>query len=143
IYIANGAAFAGVSLLSASMVADVAEFEAWRTGRRREALYSSLLSWMDKICAAVGTLLCGIAFSLIDFNAAQGSAQPASTLRQMQLLYAAFPLAGAVVAILLLRRYPLSERAMAAVKRASDKRRPGLLAAEGKMGLPAIYPEPA
>lgn len=142
IYMANGAGFAGVALLAASMVADVADLEEWRTGRRSEGLYCSILSWGDKLSAGLGTLLCAAVFPAVGFASGAGAAQDPSTLRLMQWAYALFPFLGAAVAVVSLQGYRLNERSVAALKRAMQRRRRGAEPgpAEDTTPLPAICP---
>jgi glycoside/pentoside/hexuronide:cation symporter, GPH family len=104
----NGAANAGFSLVANAMLGDVADLDEWRTGLRREALFTSLLSWFEKAGNSIGSLVAGFALVWIGFNAKLGAQSP-DTLRLMQLAYFAMPTTGALLALWLIRRYDLTE----------------------------------
>jgi len=118
----NGAANAGFSLLANAMLGDVADLDEWRTGLRREALFTSLLSWFEKAGNSLGSLIAGFVLVWIGFNAQLGAQHPA-TLRLMQLTYFAMPTAGALLALWLIRRYDLTETRAYEIKDALAVRR--------------------
>jgi len=120
----NGIALAGISLLTTAMLADVVSADELVTGRQREGLFCSVLSWMDKVGSSTGALLSGFLLLWIGFNAKlPGGHQSPSTLVGMKWLYAALPLCGAVVIIVLARRYTLDEKRAVQIKQALEVRR--------------------
>lgn len=122
-YVAGGAAFSGTEMLALSMLADVVDLDELRTGARSEGLHWSLLSWTDKLCASAGTLLSGLALCAVGFDTGRGAAQAPSALLWMRVLYAGFPAAGALAAIGLIRRFPVSESSARAVRAEIEARR--------------------
>jgi len=118
----NGAANAGFFLVANAMLGDVADADEWRTGLRREALFSSLLSWFEKAGNSIGSLVAGFVLVWIGFNAKLGAQSP-ETLRFMQLAYFATPTAGALVALWLIGRYDLTETRAYEIKDALANRR--------------------
>ena len=108
VLITNGAASGGFFIIPNAMLGDIADYDEWRTGLRREALFTSLLSWFEKAGNSVGSLVAGFVLVWIGFSAKLG-AQTHETLRLMQLAYFAMPSSGALLALWLIRRYDLNE----------------------------------
>jgi GPH family glycoside/pentoside/hexuronide:cation symporter len=118
----NGVANAGFTLMTTAMLADIADFDEWQTGLRREAIFSSLLSWFEKAGNSLGALLTGFLLVWIGFNAKLG-AQSQSTLVLMKYSYVVAPAAGALLVIWLIRRYDLSEDRAYEIKADLTRRR--------------------
>ncbi|WP_175414812.1 MFS transporter [Nibricoccus aquaticus] len=118
----NGAAIAGLSLMTNAMLGDVADQDEWRTGLRREALFSSLLSWFEKAGNSLGSLIAGFILVWIGFNAKLG-AQSAQTLLFMKYSYVLAPLIGALLALYFIRRYELTETGAYQIKEELARRR--------------------
>lgn len=120
----NGLALGGIMLVGNSMLADVAAYDEYVTGQRRAALFAGLLAWCDKFGNSIGTLLSGFILVWIGFDAKLlNGVQSTGTLNLMQGLYAGIPCIGAVVAILLALRYPLSEAMVNEVKLELNRRK--------------------
>jgi GPH family glycoside/pentoside/hexuronide:cation symporter len=118
----NGISNAGVSLMCIAMLGDIADYDEWQSGLRREGLFSSLLSWFDKAGNSLGFLLSGFILTWIGFDARLG-AQSDHTLRLMKLIYVAAPATGAVITILLARRYDLNQNLVYDIKAEIARRR--------------------
>ncbi len=127
IIIMNGISNGGVSLMCVAMLADLADYDEWQTGLRREALFNALLNWFEKAGNSVGYLLSGFILSGIGFKA--GGAQPEQTLQWMKFAYVVAPAAGALVTILLARRYELSQDQVYQIKDELARRRAAAAAA--------------
>jgi GPH family glycoside/pentoside/hexuronide:cation symporter len=121
IIVMNGISSGGVSLMCVAMLADIADFDEWQTGLRREALFNALLTWFEKAGNSVGYLLSGFVLWYIDFKAP--GAQYDYTLRWMKWAYVIAPAAGALVTILLVRRYELSQDQVYEIKDELARRR--------------------
>jgi glycoside/pentoside/hexuronide:cation symporter, GPH family len=134
IWAANGAGSVGVAVIQLSMLADVADFEEWRTGVRSEGLFSSIFNMADTVGYSVGALGSGIILVAIGFDVRLGGGQSPASLLLMRLLYAAVPLVGALVAALIVQRYPLSAGRSYAIKAELEERR---------SARPAGLPDPA
>lgn len=115
VFAANGAGMASLNLVIISLLADVADEDEWRTGRRREALYASLVSWVDKLGSSFGGFLSGFLLVWIGFDAKLGGSQPLPTLPLMQWLYAAVPFVGALIALACAKRIRLGEDKMSTI----------------------------
>src|ERR1700677_2269936 len=118
----NGVANAGFSLMATAMLADIADYDELETGMRREAVFGSLLSWADKAGNAIGSLVTGFLLVWIGFSAKLGMQSP-STLALMKYSYAVAPATGAVLLILLVGNYKLSEKDAYKVKAELTRRR--------------------
>lgn len=105
---ANGAANAGIGLMGASMIADIADYNEWLTGRRNEAFLAAIMNWCDKAGNSFGSLLCGFILVWIGFDARRGAQTPL-TLELMKYSYFLLPFTGALFALFIMRRYPLDE----------------------------------
>lgn len=104
----NGAAGAGLALMVSAMIGDVADRDELLHGTRREALFTALMNWFDKAGTSFGLWLAGFVLLWIGFDAKAG-AQSRETLELMKYCYAAAPATGAIIALLLIRRYDLTE----------------------------------
>ena len=118
----NGAALSGISLVSASMLGDIADYDEWKNGTRREALFSSLTMWVDKAGGSIGYLVSGFVLVAIGFNAGLGAQSP-GTLLAMKWSYVTFPFIGAMLAIVFMHFYDLSEEQSYQIKNELKKRR--------------------
>jgi len=120
----NGVANAGFTLIPTAMVADLADEDELATGLRREAVFGALLAWFEKAGNSTGGLLSGLLLVWIGFNAmTNGGVQSPRTLELMKFSYFAAPAVGALLALLLLRRYTLTENRAYEVKAALTRRR--------------------
>ena len=116
----SGIAFAGNVMLAMSMLTDAMELDFHRTGLRREGMYSALYSFIEKLAAAVGPLILGIALAAAGFDPKAPPSQVTEDVRQAVLLSIAYiPAAMAVLAVLILAFYRLDEQALRALREAA------------------------
>lgn len=108
VLMANGIAVQGMNFIIVTMIGDIVDYDELLFGKRREALYSTLIGWFEKAGTALGTLLCGLLLVCIGFNAKNG-AQSHHTLELMKYFYFLFPFTGALFAVFAIRRYDISE----------------------------------
>jgi len=123
IWVFNGAGITGITVMGLSMLADAADYEEWRSGARREGVYVSILSLVSKIAYSTGALVSSFLLVATGFEAKLGGAQAARAMFLMRLFYATFPLVGALGAALVIRRYPLTERAAVSIQADLERRR--------------------
>ncbi len=126
---ANGVSMTGITLMSMSMVGDIADYDDYQHGTRREALLSSVVTWTEKAGSSFGALFSGYILVAIGFSAKAGAQTP-QTLLFMKLAYVVLPAAGALAAIVLIRRYQLNEETMAHIKQVLVSRRAAAAAGE-------------
>jgi GPH family glycoside/pentoside/hexuronide:cation symporter len=118
----NGAASAGLSLMPAAMLGDIADQDELKTGLRREALFASLLSWFEKAGNSFGSLLAGFVLVWVGFNAKLGAQTP-ETLALMKFSYFLAPTLGALLALYFIRHYDLNEDEAYRIKATLHERR--------------------
>lgn len=101
-----------VSILTASMMADVVEDAQARTGERREGLFFAGSFFMQKCVTGFGLFLSGGILSAVSFPAkAKPDAVPLPVLNNLMLIYCGFILGLGALAFLVLRRFPLGGKA--------------------------------
>lgn len=122
---ANGLSSSGMTLMAAAMLGDIADYDEWQTGLRREGLFASVLSWFDKAGMSFGALLGGFVLVWIGFDAKRG-AQSLHTLALMKYSYFLVPFLGALVALWIIRRYDLTEGRAVEIKDELTRRRAGV-----------------
>jgi GPH family glycoside/pentoside/hexuronide:cation symporter len=110
----NGIAFAGNVLFAMSMLTDAMELDYLRTGLRREGMYSALYSFVEKIAAAIGPVILGLALKVAGFDPKQPPSEVTEEVRQAVLLAIAYiPAAMAVLAVVILAFYRLDQGRLA------------------------------
>jgi GPH family glycoside/pentoside/hexuronide:cation symporter len=115
----NGIAFAGNVLFAMSMLTDAMELDYLRTGLRREGMYSALYSFVEKLAGAIGPVILGVALKVAGFDPKSPPAEVTEHVRQAVLLAIAYiPAAMAIVAVVILAFYRLSEQGLAEARRA-------------------------
>jgi len=114
---------AGFWILYGSITADVIDADELQTGQRREGAFSACGSWIMKFGVGLGSWASGEILERTGFDAALGGNQTAHALFSMRFLFAAVPVVGSVVALVLLSRFPLTPRRMAEIRTQLEARR--------------------
>jgi len=109
-------------LLLGSMLADVADADESVNGYRREGALASFISFLCKAAGTIGALLGGVALSVTGFDA-DLTTQPALTLTTMKWIYVGFPIFGYGMALIFLRKYPLTKEKMLKIRLDLEARR--------------------
>jgi len=125
----NGISNAGVSLMAIAMLGDIADQDEYLFGLRREGVFNSLLNWFEKAGSSLGSFMTGFLLSWIGFNPALG-AQSTHTLHWMKASYITFPALGAVMTLILVTRYNLSQDEVYKIKNELVRRRAAVAAAD-------------
>lgn len=112
--IALGLVLGPKSPLSFSMLADAADYNEWRNGRRATALTFAASSFAQKLGTAVAVGVIGALFTTLGYvpNAAQSAESQAGIVWLMSVIPAAFTLLAAVLMIF----YPLDNPTMARIQ---------------------------
>jgi GPH family glycoside/pentoside/hexuronide:cation symporter len=113
----------GFWLLTQAMKADIADWDEYQTGIRREGAYAALSSWVQQLSVALTASLGGALLVLVGFEQSRGVDQPAGTLSAMRVLFSALPLAAYITVFFLLRAYPLTQERMHRVRASLEARR--------------------
>jgi GPH family glycoside/pentoside/hexuronide:cation symporter len=107
----NGLAFAGNVMFAMSMLTDAMELDYHRTGERREGMYSALYSFIEKLAAAIGPLLLGLALASAGFDPKTPPSEVTPQVREAVLLSVAYiPTAMALLSIVILGFYRLDQQ---------------------------------
>ncbi len=112
-----GVAASGNVMLAMSMLTDIINYDASKTGVRREGSFVAFYSFVEKLTAAFGPAIIGFALAWAGFDRdLPADAAQSPEVRQALLLGIAYiPAALNVLAILLLSGYRLSEEEIANV----------------------------
>ena len=109
-------------LIVPAMRMDVADYDEWRTGKRREGSLASVFSWAVKMAGTLSIGLGGWTLELTGFDAATKTQSP-EILRNMFWLYLLLPFVFWSLSLVCLWRFRLDRRAMDAIRRKLDRRR--------------------
>ena len=118
-----GAGYAGLWLMVSSMQADVVDFDELKTGERREGSFAAIFSWILKFAFCIGFLLSGPLLELTGFDSALEAAQPESVLRNMRIGYIVIPVVALVLALILLKMFPITPTKAAEIRAQLEARR--------------------
>jgi len=118
-----GAGYAGLWLMVPSMQIDVVDLDELKTGERREGSFASVFSWVLKLSFCVGFLISGPLLELTGFDATLEGDQPQAVLRNMRLGYIAIPVSALLLALLLLKFFPINPSKAAEVREELETRR--------------------
>ncbi len=113
---------AGIVLpLMWSMYADIADYSEWRTGRRATGLVFSSSSMSQKMGWTLGGAVTGWLLAAYGFEA--NAQQGAESLHGIKLMISIYPAVGAVLSVLFLSIYKLTDKYMSGITHELDERR--------------------
>ena len=112
----------GLFTLMMSMTADVCDLDELNNGERREGMFGAVYWWMVKLGTALAMLTSGIVLHYIGFDESI-TVQSAETLTNLRLADIIIPIAAALIAIVLVWRYNITEERAHEIKEALVKRR--------------------
>lgn len=113
----NGIAAAGTTLLSGAMLPDVMEYDRLRTGLRREGIFSSIYTIIEKLSYALGAGLVGLLLAFGGYLPTLKGAivqQPPSAVAALYAGASLIPAVLMAVSFGLMLLYPLDEKRLAA-----------------------------
>lgn len=104
-------AFSGNVVMAMSMLTDIINYDAETTSIRREGVYTSFYSFIEKLTFAVGPTVIGLALALAGFDKSlPEEALRTPEIRQALLLGVSYiPIAAGLIAVVLLSGYKLTE----------------------------------
>ncbi len=95
-------ALISVSILTASMIADVTDATEAETGERHEGLFAAVIAFVIKATSGLGTLLAGIVLDVVGFPRNVAANAPAEAISLVQVDPAQGQALGAAVGLLIL-----------------------------------------
>lgn len=101
-------ALISVSMLCASMIADITDQNELQTGQRHEGLLAAVMTFVIKATSGLGTLLAGVVLDLIAFPGAVVAPSPGGESPTVAVDASTADALGAVVALLMLGLFALS-----------------------------------
>ena len=136
----NGVAATGTTLMSVSMLPDLMEYDRLKTGERREGVYSSIYTIVEKVGYAIGPGLIGGLLAGAGFLATTGGAivqQPDSAMRTLYIGMAIMPAGLVILSFVMMLFYRLNETTLR-----EARARARLIAAETAADEAAAVPSP-
>jgi GPH family glycoside/pentoside/hexuronide:cation symporter len=119
-----GPVWVAVYTLTPSMLADICDEDELRHGLRREGIFGALLFWIQKTGYSFGFLGAMLTIALTGFdNTTPGAVPTANSILSMRLVLTVSTALWAILALLILRLYPLDARRAQEVRVALEARR--------------------
>ncbi len=106
-----------------AMVADVCDLDELQTGERREGMYGAIYWWMVKVGMAAASLIAGYLLSASGFEVTLEAAQPVKTLILLRVFDCGIPLICAVIAVVTVATYEITETRAHEIRAELEKRR--------------------
>lgn len=106
-----------------AMVADVCDLDELETGERREGMYGAIYWWMVKVGMAAASLIAGYLLNATGFDVAREAAQPEKTLFLLRAFDCGIPLVCAVIAIVTVLTYEITEGRAHEIRQELETRR--------------------
>jgi GPH family glycoside/pentoside/hexuronide:cation symporter len=117
-----GMAAAGLWMLHGSIGADVIDYDELEMGTRREGSFTACGSYLLKLGNSAGQFVSGVILAWAGFNAAV-AIQTARTIFWIRFMLASIPVAGLIVAIIIILRLDLTKERCAEIRQALERRR--------------------
>ncbi len=114
---------AGFWMMYGSIGADVIDYDELEQGARREGAFSACGTYIMKIGMMLGTFITGVALELTGFDAALGGDQSESSIFWIRFLLAAVPIAGLLISLIGIIRFPLTAEKMKEIRAELEQRR--------------------
>ncbi len=118
-----GPMWVAVKIMLASMMADICDDDELRYGNRREGMFGSVFSWVEKATVSLSYLGTGLALNWSGFDRNLGGNQATETFTMMRLFLAGAPTITAVFALVALRFYPIDAERAAETRQKLEQRR--------------------
>lgn len=113
---------AGFWTIYGSMIGDVVDHDELETGQRREGSFAACQSWISKVGIGLGNGASGWILQFTGFDAKLPS-QSEEALTLIRLLLSGIPAVGLLIALVIVLRLNLTERAMAGIRAQLEARR--------------------
>lgn len=114
----------GFWILTISMRADVADWDEYVFGRRREGIIAAVGNWFVKVAITLSIVLGGVLLDfVVKFDRDLGGDQLPGTLERMKLFYVLIPASALVILAFIVLRYPLTRERLKEVRAVLEQRR--------------------
>ncbi len=110
-----------------SMTADVIDVDELNSGLRREGVFGAIYWWMVKVGFAIAGGLSGVIISVVGFNADLPTTDQQTAVDGLHAFFCFFPMAGTILAMLIMRNYGLNEKRAAEIKTELEQRKEDLI----------------
>ena len=110
-------------VLVISMRADVADWDEYCFGRRREGVIAAVNTWLAKVAITLAVASSGYLLQFAAGFDVKEAQQSIETLERIKLLYVAIPTVALVIVFIMLLRYPLSRKKMEEIRATLEERR--------------------
>jgi len=112
----------GLFTLMMSMTADVCDLDELNNGTRREGTFGAVYWWMVKLGTALALLTSGAVLNLVGFDV-DATSQTVETITKLRIADILIPIGTAVLAILIIWKYDITEQRAYEIREALIARR--------------------
>jgi GPH family glycoside/pentoside/hexuronide:cation symporter len=105
-----------------SMTADVCDLDELNNGTRREGTFGAVYWWMVKLGTALALLTSGAVLNLVGFDV-DATSQTVETITKLRIADILIPIGTAVLAILIIWKYDITEQRAYEIREALIARR--------------------
>jgi GPH family glycoside/pentoside/hexuronide:cation symporter len=119
----NGFSATGLWVVLPSMEADVVDFDELQSGQRRESAYTATASWMMKVGMMFSMVIGGPLLEATGFDAKNGANQGPDAIFGIRALFVGIPVIALLIAIVLVKLYPLTTERTQQIRRELEARR--------------------
>lgn len=114
----------GFWILTLSMRADIADWDEYKHGKRREGMIAASNNWVAKIATMLAVILGGLILQyVIGFNKDLGGNQSTATLNKLIHAYVLIPTIGYTAVLFIISRYNLSRKKLSQIRSELEIRR--------------------
>jgi len=118
-----GPVWIAINVLTPAMLADICDEDELRGGLRREGVFGAIFSWIQKVGYSAAFFGAFLSLKLTGFKAELGGGQAPETILRLRLILALSTAAWAILAIFLLRAYPLDRKRAHEIRAELEARR--------------------
>lgn len=118
-----GPVWIAINVLTPAMLADICDDDELRHGLRREGVFGAIFSWIQKMGYSAAFFGAMLSLKLTGFDAKLEGAQSPDTILRLRLILTLSTAAWAVLAMFLLRYYPLHRNRAYQIRDELEQRR--------------------
>ena len=106
-----------------SMTADVIDIDELNSGKRREGIFGAIYWWMVKVGFAIAGALSGIIIAVVGFDPDLATTAQQPAVDGLHAFFCFFPMAGTIVAMLVMQNYNVTEERANEIREELEKRK--------------------